>query len=241
MKTARICLWSSPRNVSTAFMYSFANREDTVVYDESLYPHFLDKTGAERPDREVTMAEMDTDGERVVREVILGPHPKPVAFFKLMPHFLVDMNLGFLSQTRNFFLIRDPAEILNSYTRVIKQPTMLDIGQKEAYDLYRHLENQGQAPPVINSRDLLMDPEGMLTRLCAALEIPFSAKMLQWPAGPRPEDGPWAQYWYHSVHQSTGFKPYQKQEITLPDHLLALEAESRPYFEYLSEKSMKSE
>lgn len=39
----RICLWSGPRNVSTALMY-LAQRADTVVYDEPLYAHYLSKT-----------------------------------------------------------------------------------------------------------------------------------------------------------------------------------------------------
>jgi len=220
-------------------MYSFANREDTVVFDELLYPHFLWKTGVDRPDRKVTMDEMDVDGDRVVQELILGKHKKPIAFFKLMPHFLVDMQLHFLEETRNFFLIRDPKEILNSYSRVITHPTMLDIGQKQAYDLYRHLEDLGQQPMVIASRTILENPEQALRALCDHLEIPFSPKMLSWPAGPRPEDGPWAQYWYHNVHQSTGFQPYSPQEIHLPPHLEALEAECRPYYAYLSERSIQ--
>ncbi|MEL6485451.1 MAG: sulfotransferase family protein, partial [Bacteroidota bacterium] len=29
----RVCLWSGPRNISTALMYSFAQRQDTRVYD----------------------------------------------------------------------------------------------------------------------------------------------------------------------------------------------------------------
>ena len=37
----RICLWSGPRNVSTAMMYSFAQRDDTLVVDETLYSFYL--------------------------------------------------------------------------------------------------------------------------------------------------------------------------------------------------------
>ena len=33
----RIALWSGPRNVSTALMYSFRQRPDTTVIDEPLY------------------------------------------------------------------------------------------------------------------------------------------------------------------------------------------------------------
>ena len=36
-----ICLWSCPRNISTALMYSFAQREDVQVFDEPLYAHYL--------------------------------------------------------------------------------------------------------------------------------------------------------------------------------------------------------
>ena len=35
--TKILCLWSGPRNVSTALMYSFAERDDTAVVDEPLY------------------------------------------------------------------------------------------------------------------------------------------------------------------------------------------------------------
>ena len=222
-------------------MYSFGNREDTAVYDETLYPHFLRKTGAERPDREVTMAEMDTDGSRVIRELIMGPHPQPIAFFKEMPHFLIGVDLSFLEHTANVFLIRDPAEILNSYTKVVKKPTMEDIGQKQAYTLYKHLAAIGQAPPIIDSRQLRNHPESILRQLCAAVGIPFSDKMLKWPAGPRAEDGPWAKYWYHNVHRSTGFQPHRKVEIDLPEYLAPLEAACRPYYEFLLEKSIKSQ
>ena len=44
--TKRICLWSGPRNISTALMYSFSQRNDTKVFDEPLYAHYLNSTTA---------------------------------------------------------------------------------------------------------------------------------------------------------------------------------------------------
>ena len=38
-----IAMWSGPRNLSTAMMRSFENREDTVVLDEPFYAHYLKK------------------------------------------------------------------------------------------------------------------------------------------------------------------------------------------------------
>ena len=45
MPSKIISLWSGPRNVSTALMYSFAQRSDTQVIDEPLYAHYLQHTG----------------------------------------------------------------------------------------------------------------------------------------------------------------------------------------------------
>ena len=36
-----IAMWSGPRNLSTAMMRSFENREDTVVFDEPFYACLL--------------------------------------------------------------------------------------------------------------------------------------------------------------------------------------------------------
>ncbi|CAN5550553.1 hypothetical protein BH24ACT18_BH24ACT18_19250 [soil metagenome] len=35
----RLSVWSGPRNVSTALMYAFRQRPDTLVVDEPLYGH----------------------------------------------------------------------------------------------------------------------------------------------------------------------------------------------------------
>ena len=52
MNPKRICLWSGPRNVSTALMYAFAQRPDTAVVDEPLYAHYLRVSGADHPRQE---------------------------------------------------------------------------------------------------------------------------------------------------------------------------------------------
>ena len=78
----RINLWSSPRNISTAMMYSFAQRDDTIVFDEPLYAHYLKVTGIHHPGKEEILQSQDNDGEKVIEEIILADHDKPVAFFK---------------------------------------------------------------------------------------------------------------------------------------------------------------
>ena len=90
-------------------------------------------------------------------------------------------------------------------------PTLADLGiwqQAEIFDRF--------GGPVIDSRDLLEDPEAMLRALCAALGVPFTAAMLSWPPGPRDTDGVWAPHWYDTVWRSTGFGPYHPPDQALP-------------------------
>ena len=64
MPTKRICLWSSPRNISTAMMYSFAQRPDTIVFDEPLYAHYLRVTGIDHPGKWRLQHRTDTNTQR---------------------------------------------------------------------------------------------------------------------------------------------------------------------------------
>jgi hypothetical protein len=215
-------------------MYSFAQRDDTYVVDEPLYGHYLRVSGAPHPGADEVMAQMDTDGDRVVREQIMAPCDRPVLFFKQMAHHLVELDRGFLSQTANVLLIRDPVEMLPSLAQSLAQPTLRDTGLAMQSALLAELETLGQSPPVLDARELLLDPPGVLATLCDRLGIPFQQAMLSWPPGPRPEDGIWAKHWYHAVHQSTGFQPYQAKQAPFPPALQPLLAECRPHYEALA-------
>ncbi len=65
--------------------------------------------------------------------------------------------------------------------------------------------------------------------------------MLHWQAGPRPEDGGWAKYWYASVHRSTGFHPYTPKPSPFPDHLKPLLAECQPYYAHLVARALNTD
>lgn len=237
--TAPICLWSGPRNVSTALMYSFAQRSDVRVIDEPLYGHYLRVTGARHPARQKIIANMNCDGDAVMRELIAEQENNPSLrlFQKHMAHHLVELDLGFLEKTSNIFLIRDPREMLPSLTVQIPDARLADTGLKRQYELYVDLRAAGQTPVILDSRELLLDPERILTRLCAHLGLRFDARMLHWQAGPRPEDGIWAPHWYHAVHKSTGFAPYQSKP-RFPEQLAALLADCKPWYDKLMQHAL---
>jgi hypothetical protein len=244
----RINLWSCPRNISTAFMYSFAQRADTRVWDEPLYGHFLERTGVERPDRAHSMSVMELDGEAVVQNTLLGTSDqlndrkkdKPIAFFKHITNQLIGLDPLFLTKMQGHILfIRNPREIIASYSKVIEVPTMDDVAIRRSVALYRKMRALRVNPIVLNSRELLNNPEQCLRLLCNKLNIPWDANMLQWKAGPRKEDGPWAKYWYAGVHKSTGFARYNPKTVELGGPLEALAEECQPYYDYLEELSLR--
>lgn len=234
-----ICLWSGPRNVSTALMYSFAQRDDTRIVDEPLYGHFLRVTGALHPGRNEVLANVDTDGDSVMRKLLSTSQDREILFMKQMAHHLVKIDDGFMSATSNIFLVRDPQEMLPSLTIQLPDATLADTGLKMQWQLYMRLCDAGQNPAILDSRELLLNPPDVLKKLCEHLGIEFTERMLSWEAGPRPEDGIWAKYWYHAVHKSTGFSSYVAKD-NFPDRLETLLDECRPWYENLYTHAIRS-
>ena len=66
----RIAMWSGPRNISTAMMRAFENRPDASVIDEPFYAVYLDRTGADHPMREESLASQSTNWREVVAELL---------------------------------------------------------------------------------------------------------------------------------------------------------------------------
>lgn len=62
-------MWSGPRNISTAMMRSWGNRDDTVVCDEPLYAHYLSVTRKPHPGIDEVIAAGETDWRKVVAEL----------------------------------------------------------------------------------------------------------------------------------------------------------------------------
>lgn len=234
MTVTRISLWSGPRNVSTALMYSFRQRSDTTVVDEPLYAHYLTRSGVDHPGREEVLADQDHDGEKVVRDVILGPVPTPVLFIKNMAHHLEGIDWSFLAGIHNVVLTRDPREMLPSLVMQVPKPTLDGTGLPTQVRLLDRILHEGDDPLVLDSRLLLTDPRSVLTQLCEKVGIPFQTAMLSWPPGPVPEDGVWAQHWYDNVHRSTGFSPYRAKTEPVPEVLQPLLAQASALYERLS-------
>jgi hypothetical protein len=231
-------LISGPRNVSTALMYSFAQRSDTRVCDEPFYAVYLSKTGVHHPGAETVLRTLPVN-EREVRDNLLADQELPVLFVKNMAHHMEVLDEPFIADALNIFLIRDPMQILASYSAVISRPVMRDIGIAYQYELFRQLSDEGVDPIVLDSEFLLQDPPAVLAQLCSRCNLAYEQRMVHWPAGPKPYDGVWAPHWYSNVHRTTGFEKPAASTRTLPAHLNGLLKEAQSFYEKLRPFSLK--
>ncbi|GAA1902707.1 HAD family hydrolase [Lapillicoccus jejuensis] len=239
--TVRVAMWSGPRNISTAMMRAWENRPDTIVVDEPFYAAYLARTGLDHPARDEVIASQPTDVGAVVGG-LRAPLPpgRTVHYAKHMTHHLApDQDLTWVGDFRNVLLVRDPSEVVSSYVRSREACEPEDIGLLQQVTLLDVLEAVGQEPPVLDAADVLRDPEGHLRWLCDWLGIPFTDRMLAWPAGPRDSDGVWAPHWYDAVWASTGFAPYRPREVDLDPHDAAVARACRPAYERLHGRRLR--
>lgn len=226
-------MWSTPRSVSTSLMYSFAQRDDMEVLDEPLYPNYLRVTGAARPYREELLSKSESDGNKVVKEIIYGPGKKKYRFCKhIASQRLPGLPAELMKRGKHFLLIRNPLDVLTSYDKVIP-PSLIDLGYDVMVSIYSELCDRGESPIIIDSDLLREDPKATLRGLCDDLGIPFQAAMLKWESGPRPFDGMWAPYWYKNTHRSTGFERPRKYSSPFPSSLYNLLEQSLPFYNLL--------
>lgn len=239
----RIAMWSGPRNISTAMMRAFENRPDTAVVDEPFYAAYLKATGIDHPMRDAVLASYPTDWRAIV-ETLLGPVPggRPIFYQKHMTHHMLpEFGRDWIKGCRNAFLIRAPERVLASYTEKRQEVALDDIGFVQQGELFdRVADSLGHPPPVIEAEDVLAAPGRALSVLCAALDIPFTEKMLHWPAGRRPTDGIWGAVWYDAVERSTGFAPQSAPKpIVLHDALRRIADAAQPHYERLSAHKLR--
>lgn len=236
-----IHLISGPRNISTALMYSFSQLPDFRVLDEPFYGYYLRhaEVGIQHPMEADIMATMKTELDDVLEEINGLATNNPV-FLKSMAHHYFEPDPQFMLDWQNLLLIRHPEKLLASFSKVIPNPTLADIGIRKAAALYQFLKDHGKTPLVIDSDELMKDPGPYLKLVSEAMRIPFSESMLQWPKGGNKADGIWAPYWYKNVHASTGFEKRQAQENKMPDALLPILEEALPYYNQLHESILKN-
>jgi Sulfotransferase domain len=229
-------MFSGPRNISTAMMRSWGNRTDTVVIDEPFYAFYLRRTGKLHPGSTEIVSQSQTDVYKIITDLLAPLPPGKTIFYQkhMAHHLLPEIDRSWLDAVTNCFLIRDPAEVINSYIRKHDDPTMEDLGFAQQAELFESVRrSNGAIPSVIDARDVLQNPRRTLDLLCRSVGLEFDEAMLSWPPGLRETDGIWAKYWYTEVAQSTSFQPYRPKSEAVPARLQKLCDQCREYYQEL--------
>jgi hypothetical protein len=240
--THRIAMWSGPRNISTAMMRSWENRSDTEVVDEPFYAFYLNKTRSPHPCFDDVLQSQSDNYEQVVKELTKNECNSEVQYQKHMTHhMLTGIDLTWTKELQHCFLIRDPAQVVNSYTNSRGVCAAEDIGIQRQFELYQDITQiSGQDIPIIDSNDVLKDPGKVLSLLSEKLGVSFTPSMLKWPKGSRTSDGVWAKHWYKNVENSSGFAPYSPKDLRLNDEQLSVVHQVQPFYQQLYKKRISA-
>lgn len=175
------------------------------------------------------------------------PEGKTFSFQKQMAkHVLLDYDNNWLKSMTNLFLIRNPKEIISSYIKACQILSGEEIGMKALYDFFKKVEHITRSTPlVVDSTDLIKNPEGYLRLICDKLGVAFSKKMMTWNAGLETNKDsispfPWLwtgdlppTAWYTTIASSTGFMPYEEREVDLSYELMQIFEQCIPFYDKL--------
>ena len=212
-------MWSGPRNISTAMMRSWESRADTFVIDEPYYAYYLTQTDLNHPGREDVIRDGELDSEKISYGLVNDTEEdRSIYYQKHITHHLLDsIDREWMKSVTNCFLIRDPKDMIISYSKVHPDLNMHLLGLEEQKEIFEYVSNMtGEVPPIIDSKDVLMNPRDILSKFCEAVGVIFSEEMLSWPRGARDTDCNWGKYWYKNVMNSTGFNEYRPKTEDVP-------------------------
>lgn len=227
-------LIASPRNVSTALMYSMGQHPEIFPVDEPFYAAYLAQSGADHPDRALIMKNQPTDRMDVFTQIAELESRYPVVFLKNMAHHIIAEDLDKMKNWRHCFLIRHPKLHINSFAKVIRYPNLEALGTTTQRKWYDILKGKNALLHLIDANQLLENPSTQLQNLCRHIGIDFYPGMLTWPSGPKSFDGCWAPHWYKRAWASTRFgTPVDPHAVDLPEDLYPLYKECMVDYQYL--------
>ena len=196
-------MWSGPRNISTALMRTWENRPDIWVCDEPFYAHYLQQTHRPHPGAAQVIAAYETDWRKVADHLLADILDGRSIFYQkqMAHHMLPHVDVSWMAQVVNCFLIRDPSQMIRSLADRLSEVEVHDTGLPQQFRLFEAVRAQTRTIPVVlDASDVLQNPSGMLHSLCGSVGVDFRDGML---SGPRPTDGLWGDFWYENVRQST--------------------------------------
>ena len=234
-----LALWAVPRSTSTAFEWMMRQRGDMACFHEPFGEAWYQGEAPLWP--RATAESKRTPGLSLgsVLETLKAAAARGPVFSKDFPHYIDHMwDDALLALFTHSFLIRDPAKTLTSMFDKWPDFHVKEVGFTEQRALFdRIAARDGQAPPVLDSDDLLEDPHAMVDLWCRAVGIPFMPEALSWEPGARDEVSWWDGGAFHAkLRASDGLKPQPRRYIDLaeaPARVRAVHETVLPHYEHL--------
>jgi len=232
-----VACWSGPRNISTALMRSWSSRDDTFVTDEPFYSYYLKETKLKHPMYKEIINHYSTNYNQIVSYLVGKiPEGKKIWYQKHMAHHILDLtNIEWIANCENCILVRHPKEVINSYTKKNELNSVEDLGYAQQYEIIKFLKKLNKSYIIIDSSELLKNPEKLLSIWCRKMNIKFYKSMLSWEKGNSIYDGIWWKSWYDNVINTTGFQKFEVKDITIENKYDSIYNESMKYYNYLKE------
>ena len=209
-----IACWSGPRNISTALMRSWSSRRDTYVTDEPFYAYYLKETKLKHPMHNEIIKKYSSNYNEIVNYLTNEiPQKKKIWYQKHMSHHILNLEkIDWIKNCENCILLRHPKEVINSYSIKNKLNSIEELGYPQQYEIVNFLKKINKSFTVIDSSELLNNPEKVLSAWCKKINIKFDKSMLSWEKGYHSNDGIWRKFWYDNVIKTNRFQKYEKKE-----------------------------
>ena len=234
-----LALWAVPRSTSTAFEWMMRQRGDMECFHEPFGEAWYQ---GETP----LWPRVKTDSVRTlgltlntVLATLKNAASKGPVFSKDFPHYITSIWTDeWLELFNHSFLIRDPAKTITSMFTKWPDFHESEVGFAEQRKLFDRLcDKTGQAPPVIDSDDLLENPHNMIESWCNAVEIPFLPAALSWEPGARDEVSWWDGGSFHAnLRNSDGLSQQQRKYVDIteaPDRVKQIYEMVLPHYQYM--------
>ena len=232
-----VACWSGPRNISTALMRSWSSRKDTYVTDEPFYAYYLKETKLKHPMHNEIIKKYSSNYNEIVNYLTNEiPQKKKIWYQKHMSHHILNLEkIDWIKNCENCILLRHPKEVINSYSIKNKLNSVEELGYPQQYEIVNFLKKINKSFTVIDSSELLNNPEKVLSAWCKKINIKFDKSMLSWEKGYHSNDGIWRKFWYDNVIKTNRFQKYEKKDITIENKYDSIYNESMEYYNHLRE------
>ena len=153
-----------------------------------------------------------------------------------MSHHILNLEkIDWIKNCENCILLRHPKEVINSYSIKNKLNSIEELGYPQQYEIVNFLKKINKSFTVIDSSELLNNPEKVLSAWCKKINIKFDKSMLSWEKGYHSNDGIWRKFWYDNVIKTNRFQKYEKKDITIENKYDSIYNESMEYYNHLRE------